>query len=194
MPDRRLLLAVFVASSLACASPHALAQTQATPPRHAIDLGTGYIYFHGNAPPGGCGCFSGNGANASIQYHLTRSLGLVADFGITASGNLVGSTENLKLFTYTFGPRYYLRAVRLRSVHPFAETLLGLAHTTSNYTYADGDNGVALLAGGGLDIALGHRLSLRAPQVDYVFTKIRNGTNNRQDSLRLGVGLVFHLK
>ena len=51
------------------------------------------------------------------------------------------------------------------------------------------DWGAAGAVGGGLDIRLSDRVDLRAVQVDYHKATI---FNNSTDSLRVGVGLVFH--
>ena len=51
------------------------------------------------------------------------------------------------------------------------------------------DWGAAGAIGGGLDIRLSDRIDLRAVQVDYHKATI---FNNSTDSLRVGVGLVFH--
>jgi hypothetical protein len=51
------------------------------------------------------------------------------------------------------------------------------------------DWGAAGAVGGGLDIRLSDRIDLRAVQVDYHKATI---FNNSTDSLRVGIGLVFH--
>jgi hypothetical protein len=47
------------------------------------------------------------------------------------------------------------------------------------------------VAGGGLDLNLG-QVSVRVFQADYFFTHFLNGTNDRQNNLRLAFGVVFH--
>lgn len=87
---------------------------------------------------------------------------------------------------------------------PFAHLSIGSALTRARVdTYAlDASSGRLLLdfktrsawgaagaVGGGLDIRLSDRVDLRAVQVDYHKATI---FNNSTDSLRVGVGLVFH--
>jgi hypothetical protein len=50
---------------------------------------------------------------------------------------------------------------------------------------------LALCIGGGVNVALRHRLALRAFEADWLRTQLPDGTTNVQNNLRLGAGLVF---
>lgn len=50
----------------------------------------------------------------------------------------------------------------------------------------------AMAAGGGLDLNLGPHLSVRVFKADYFFTHFLNGTNDRQNNMRLTFWRVFH--
>ena len=55
-------------------------------------------------------------------------------------------------------------------------------------------NSFAVKAGGGLNVALSRRLALRAIEANYLSTRLPNTTNNEQNNLTLGAGLVFRLR
>ena len=54
-------------------------------------------------------------------------------------------------------------------------------------------NAFAMATGGGLDVKISPHAALRLFQADYLFSKFRNGVNDRQNSFRLTAGLVFRL-
>jgi outer membrane immunogenic protein len=180
-----------VAILLVLASP-ARAQTalQPAPVKRTIDLSADYTYLHANAPPGGCGCFSMNGGSASAAFGFTPSFSLAADFGVTHASNILNSTETLTLTTYLFGPRYTLRS-HVGRVLPYGQVLLGGAHSTSNFVFNSGGNGFSLLAGGGLDVPLSRHFAWRAVQMDYLLTRIPNGSTNSENNFRVTTGVVY---
>jgi len=169
-------------------------------PHHA-DLSLSYDYLRSNAPPDGCGCFSLNGGNAALALHLRRSsFAVVADLGVAHSGSAASidtTRYSLTLSTFTAGLRYQPR-FRGGSLQPFVEVLAGLVHSSG--TLVEGQDNVASnagaafagLAGGGLDLRINRRLSLRLIEANYLATKIDNGVNDHQNNLRLNTGIVFH--
>jgi outer membrane immunogenic protein len=166
------------------------AQMTPAPLQRTIDLSASYTYLHANAPPGGCGCFSMNGGSASAAFGVTPSLSLAADFGVTHAGNILNSTETLTLTTYLFGPRYTVRSHGWR-VLPYGQALLGGAHSASNFPFNSGGNGFSLLAGGGLDVPFKRHWAWRAVQMDYLLTRVPNGSTNSQNNFRVTTGLVY---
>lgn len=50
-----------------------------------------------------------------------------------------------------------------------------------------------MTAGGGIDLKVSMRVSLRPIQAEYSMTKIPDGLNNRQNNLRIGTGAVLRL-
>ncbi len=98
------------------------------------------------------------------------------------------------MVTAVFGPRYRWHDGHRLSV--YGEGLLGeddafrsLFPTPSGADASAGS--LALQVGGGLDLKLGKRLAVRALDAAWVRTQLPNSTNNRQNSLRLGAGLVL---
>jgi len=49
----------------------------------------------------------------------------------------------------------------------------------------------AMSAGGGMNIDLSRHLALRPLQADYFLTSFPNASANRQNSLRVGAGIIF---
>jgi len=54
-------------------------------------------------------------------------------------------------------------------------------------------NSFAAIAGRGLEFQLCERVSLRAIEADCYYTRFNYRANDRQNNLRIGAGLVFHL-
>jgi outer membrane immunogenic protein len=185
-----VVLLIFGLCAGTCFAPAAGAQSDSS----KLELGVDYNYVRANGPPGGCGCFSMNGGNIWAAYNLTRNFSAVAEFSGQHAGNIAGLGEDLTLFSYLFGPRYTLRASDRWL--PFAQVLVGGAHASGTYeptlTGASGSyNSFSLVAGGGLDISLTHRVAIRAFEGDYYLTRFPNGVNGRQNNLRISAGFIF---
>jgi outer membrane immunogenic protein len=52
-------------------------------------------------------------------------------------------------------------------------------------------NSFAMALGGGLDLNVSRHIAIRAFQADWLYTQSPNGTNNRQNNLRITAGIVF---
>lgn len=159
-----------------------------------FDVGGGYTYVRANAPPGGCGCFSLNGGNGWLALNATKSIAVVGEVGVQHASNVVGTGADLTLTSYLFGPRYTVR--RFGRLQPFAQVLLGGAHASGSLApgssgLAGSANAFATIVGGGLDVRLNEHFSLRAIEANYYFTKFDNGVNDRENNLRIGVGIIF---
>jgi hypothetical protein len=61
-------------------------------------------------------------------------------------------------------------------------------------TASGSSNGFAFAAGGGVDMSLNRRIALRLLQTDYLLTRVPNGVNDNQNSLRVASGVVIRLK
>ena len=127
----------------------------------------------------GADVFHGLGAAANVSGVHTASVG---------SGNVP-----LSLVTATFGPRY--RWHNGYRVSPYGEALLGEANGFhSLFPSASGAgtsaSSLALQVGGGVDLRLSRHVAVRAIEAGWQRTQLPNGTNARQNSLRLGAGLV----
>ena len=184
----------------AVSSAQAFAQTSDRPtidkpPR--ADLALGYTYLHSNAPPGGCSCFNMNGGNATFAWPLgSGQFALAGDVSIAHAGTVSPSGVSLTLSTFTAGARY-LAPMPHSSLRPFGQVLLGLAHSSGtlvqglNPGAANAGAAFAGIFGGGLDLHVKPRVSIRLIEADYLLTTFDNGSNNHQNNLRINAGVVI---
>jgi outer membrane protein OmpA-like peptidoglycan-associated protein len=153
------------------------------------------MYDYVNFSPGGSfENFNNHGASASFTYNANKWLGFTAELGgyhhdiQTSNPNV--AVENAWM-TYFFGPRVNLR--RFDRFVPFAEIMVGGAHGGSEFTGAEGQDVLAMLAGGGVDVVLTRNIAWRFAQLDYLMTNFTGpvfGPSNRQHNFRAGSGLV----
>ena len=162
----RLLSAAFCGVLvLFSVSSTAVAQEEATP---KVDIFLGYQWLHPGAtvpspfhspeaPVSQKMADIPQGAGASVTYNFTPHWGLEADYG----GN---SNDSGAEHTASIGPRF---AWRNEGVMFFAHTLLGYNRLT--VPNVDTSNGIGAVLGGGMDIGVWRRLSLRLFEADYVW-------------------------
>jgi len=119
---------------------------------------------------------------ASLAGNIARHMALVADFSGQHSSMSyayygVQTEAQYRSYSFLFGPRY-VRTIGKRWT-PFAHALVGLKRDTSEGWYSFGSTPVSygpssnyiflpLALGGGIDIRLGDRVSVRALQLDGV--------------------------
>jgi hypothetical protein len=162
------------------------AYAQENPATPVAEVGINYSFFQihsgQNAPN-----VNENGGAGYFEYNLNRTIGLVGDIGAYNS-SVLGQTT----MTYLFGPRLNWRKGRFT---PYTQFLVGGAHAWSNTTQVTtGQNAFAAAFGGGLDIALTHRISLKPVQVEYLLTELpgfTGGANSIQNNLRISAGVVL---
>jgi hypothetical protein len=132
------------------------------------------------------GGVNANGWNVAVTGNLNNWFGVTGDFsGAYASVDSV----DLKNYTYTFGPVVSLRANR--AFTPFAHALVGGLHTTASVSgLGEGStSGLAVLAGGGVDVNVNPHLSVRAVQVDWFLAHVDGSTSSK--NARISFGVVF---
>jgi len=147
----------------------------------AVDLFGGYSHQTLNSASGGGP--NVNGWAADIQSILGRSVGLV----MSVSG-VYGSQfgADLQLYSILIGPRLTFRTQR---GNVFVHALVGGAQLRASAAGVDDHSaGLATAMGGGVDVRLTRRTSLRVIQTDYLLTEIAGKT---QHNLRLSTGLVY---
>jgi OmpA family len=181
-------------------------------PKVEVPLGFSFVNVHPNLAP--ITSFNVFGGGGQVDVNFGNYFGIKADFmGYTQGSGLKNQLHNDlnytgsvsgNVFTYMFGPQIKKHT---GTVQPFGEVLVGAAHTNAyatisnalgNTTSGSGNNnGFALAAGGGIDIKVNQRLSLRPVEVDYLLTRfsanhVANYTAN-QNNFRYfaGIDLTF---
>ena len=186
---RSALLLVFVLALPCALHSQAIAMGNAYDEIPRLELGANYNFFHANAPPGQCGCFSLNGGSGTVLLNVTPVWGVVADIMVGHATNVDDSLQNITIFNYLFGARYTRRTSK-RFV-PYGEAMFGGAKEDVNFQFTINRNAFGLAAGGGVSTRLKGKFGLTAVQVDYVYTQIPNGQNDRQNNIRIATGITY---
>jgi len=152
-----------------------------------------------------------NGGSTSVAFNLSRTLGIVGDFGgfnetrlLLTSGdppvalNPYNAVQAGTMFTYLGGPRLSLR--KFDRVTPFAQVLFGGIRASeeaickSCAPLLPVENAFAMTAGGGLDIRVHNRFAIRVVQAEYMMPRFENlstGASDSQNNVRLSTGIVL---
>jgi outer membrane immunogenic protein len=155
-----------------------------------LETGLNYNYFHANAPPGACGCFSMNGASAMVVFNLKPSWSAVADLMLAHASQVNGTSQNITIFNYLFGPRYSRRN-HTRYV-PYGQALLGGAKEDVNFQFDINRNAFGFLVGGGVTTRLKPKIGITIVEADWIYTRIPNAQNNRQNDTRIVTGVTYN--
>jgi outer membrane immunogenic protein len=183
------------ARSGAQVTPQGLAPRPASP---AFDLALTYSPERGKIASTPCDCFWLQGGGADAAWTFYRGLGLAASFtGQHASGLSGGAS--LSKFDYLFGPRFTLHATgnsdaARYSSRFFAEALFGGVHAFDGIfpaasQAASSANSFAYQLGGGADLTVNRRWSIRVFEVHFVHSSLPNNAANTQDDLSLATGI-----
>jgi len=167
----------------------------------------------GGGPPQTIGSNSFNcaGGGGTIAYNFSSMLGIAADMGgCKYFGNTIapGSKVDGSQFTYLFGPRLTFR--NASKFTPFFDLGFGgdrvsltckssstsCVNATGGNTFSK--NAFALTVGGGFDVKINKKFSIRPIQLEYLYTRFGNecalavcNNNNNQNSVRLKSGIVI---
>jgi opacity protein-like surface antigen len=167
-------------------------------------------------PPGPSVSASFNcaGGGGTLAYNLSSLIGIAADLGgCKYFGQTLPQEISTKIdgtgFTFLFGPRLTFRSKS--PFQPFAELNFGgmrislsCANNPSDCTNLVGTGSYsktafAMTVGGGFDIKLSKKFSLRPVQAEYLYTRFGNDCNlnvctfnNNQNSFRLKSGIVIN--
>ncbi len=148
-------------------SATAPAQQQATP-RVEIFIGYQWLNPGGNVPapfqsPNSPVAFKlpdmSSGWGAGFTYNFDQHWGLEADYGGNWNKFAMESTGSI-------GPRFIWRG---EGFDLFAHTLLGLNRLTVNHL--NSNNAIGAVLGGGMDIPVWRRLTIRLFEADYVWAR-----------------------
>ncbi len=137
-----------------------------------------------------------HGVNVSGVYNFSKNIGIKADFS-THHKSAGASTPNgiaLKASLQNFlGGVQFKNNSHEGRVKPFVHALVGVARLNASANFfgtsaRDSDTGLAIAIGGGIDIRVNKRVSIRIAQIDYNPIRLNGGTIN---NVRLGFGIVF---
>jgi outer membrane immunogenic protein len=160
------------------------------------DVAAAYHWMHTNAGPGQCGCFGLNGGGVSGSWNFRNSWSAVVDISAENRSSKPAANDSLTLVSYLAGARYKISQPWLEGSHkpqPFAQIILGAAHAGGGEAgVADGSYKFATRMGGGVDVPLRGHFALRVIQIDYYLTSFANATNDHQNNLLVGAGIVYH--
>ena len=136
-----------------------------------------------------------SGGSIELGLNVWKGWGVAADFTGTHTDSIGTSGIPLSLVTTTFGPRYRWHAQRKLSL--YGQALVGEANGFRSIFPASAGaqtdaNSLALQLGGGLDYRLHGRYALRVLDAGWLRTQLPNATDNVQNTLRLGAGLVVN--
>jgi hypothetical protein len=139
------------------------------------------------------------GGSVQVQARLGDHLGVVADARGLHTSDINSSGVGLDLITATIGPRYTLPLAQGRFAI-FGQGLVGEAiafdgvfpHAPAKVT--TNANSLAVIAGGGLEMRLSRRFTVRAVEANWMRTQLPNDADNSQNALLLGAGFVYHFR
>lgn len=165
-----------------------------------------------------------NGVLVSGAGYFNSVIGLKGDFSFhrnsDSSSLVAGVRDSIDTDVYYFMGGPVLKFRNDSRVEPFVHALAGGAHTrfdvsttrnvtggTTRTNFEVGSTDFAAAVGGGVDVRLGERFSIRAFQIDYAPVFLRDRSINvlgaagaiqpitlegqRQDNVRLSIGVVF---
>jgi outer membrane immunogenic protein len=145
-----------------------------------------YVRFNPGSGASGINCHGGSGSGAA---YLNASFGIVGEFGACKVTGLPSGASAHEM-DYLFGPRVYFHAHG--RVYPFVQALFGGERLSAGVTGigSGSTNAFATALGGGADVTLTRHLSLRALQVDYLYTHFGGASQN---NFRLQSGIVWRI-
>jgi len=159
-----LLVGLFAISAVAAESDH---------PKAEFFGGYQYTRLEGGV--------NANGFDLGVTGNLNNYFGITADFGSSYTTQSGVSFHN---YTYTFGPQLSLRAHKAYT--PFVHALIGGDRASaSGFGSA---NGMAVLAGGGVDININQYMAFRGA-ADWMMLHSNGSTSSK--NFRMPIGIVF---
>jgi len=155
-----------------------------------FEVGGNYNFFRANAPPGQCGCFNMNGGSGTFLVNLTQKWSALADIAVAQASKVNNTSQNILIINYLFGPRYtYRNSTRWT---PYGEVMLGGAKENVNFQFDINRQSFGIMGGGGVTTKIKPRWGITIIEVDYVYTRIPNATNNTQNNMRIATGVTYH--
>jgi opacity protein-like surface antigen len=145
-----------------------------------------FVRFDPGSGASGINCQGGSGSAAA---YFSARLGIVGEFGACKVTGLPSGVSSHEM-DYLFGPRVYFHPQG--RVFPFVQALFGGERFSAGVTGvgSGSTNAFATALGGGADVTLTRHLSLRAVQVDYLYTHFGGASQN---NFRIQSGIVWRI-
>lgn len=171
------------------------AEKPKAPPAAPYRLDFAVTYGAASSDMVGGNTFWMQGGGLQAHGQIDRGLGVVADFSGLHKGNIQSTGVGLDLITATFGPRYTWQPAHARYSF-YGQRLLGIAHGfNSDFPTQSGavssSQSFAFKLGGGLNIVLTPRISLRAIEAGWLRTQFPNSSTGVQGSCQLNTGFIL---
>ena len=137
------------------------------------------------------------GGSVELGMNLWHGLGAAASLTGTHAGSIGSDGIPLSILAFTIGPRYRWHAGHRLSL--YGEGLFGVAHgfdsqfPVTGSTFKSSSNSFAVQLGAGIDYRLTRHLGIRPLEAAWIHTQFPNTTDDEQNTLRLGAGLVFRI-
>jgi hypothetical protein len=172
------------------------------PTKSRLELGGGLLYrSFGNIASTGASTgtqLNTLGWSSYADYRFLRWLSVAGD--LSGSYHLSSENGNTQIYTLMVGPQFYPFG-HDHKITPFGHVLLGrgfygydLESQGGFNHFSHWDNGLAWMAGGGLDMKFKKRWRIRLIEVDYEETKFgtagTSGTSS-EGNYRVSVGLIY---
>jgi opacity protein-like surface antigen len=177
-----------------------------------VETSPAFMYIRTPGILNGSNAFNCVGGGGTLAYNFSSVAALAFDGGgckvLNNNNTILNGKVNGNEFTFLFGPRFTLR--NHGAFRPFFEVNFGGArisltcqssatncvNATAGATLSK--TAFAMTAGGGFDIKLSKKISLRPVQAEYLYTRFGNDcpltvctNNNNQNSFRLKSGIVI---
>jgi outer membrane protein OmpA-like peptidoglycan-associated protein len=187
---KRLSAVIIALACLACLSGTYAAAQGPVQPKNEIFGGYSWLHPNGYVDWGKVPDIV-DGADVSFTHYLpnAHNLGLLADFSYHwNNGPTFASDVGLGML----GIQYKWHNDQFS---PFGRVMVGASRLTPNFLAAEWKPAVG--AGGGFDLSLNRKLSVRIAQVDYIWTYYRSSALQQHSSnwnmIRLAAGLELNL-
>jgi hypothetical protein len=138
------------------------------------------------------------GGGIQVDGQFWHGLGVEADISGFHAQNANNAGVGLDMVTTTFGPCFRWSPAHRRYSF-FGHTLVGAVNGFDSVfpgagTASGSANGLALQLGGGMDLSIKHRLSMRVFDAGWLRTELPNADTNAQNNLRLSAGVVVRFR
>jgi len=149
------------------------------------DVFGGYSFFRCDRDTIGCDL---HGWDAAVDFNFNKNWAVTIDVSALYGTVDSDARTDIKYHTVFGGPKYTFGSSE--RVRPYVHALFGVNHINpeKNYPALTVENNLAIAMGGGVDVKVTDRISIRAAQVDYLMIRRFSEYDN---NFRCATGIVF---